>query len=170
MQTACWIIRILILYQEPDNGQGMKKMAFMNNRPGYHVKRAQYAVRHCMDQALGEVGLSMAQYALLSALEEQPDASNADLSRACFVTPQTMIVVLKDLEAAGIVTRQPHPQNRRVITTALTPAGRSKLSAAHRVVDGVEARMVIGMTPADRERLVELLEICYTNLADNRDG
>jgi DNA-binding MarR family transcriptional regulator len=145
-------------------------MASMKNRPGYHVKRAQHAVRHAMDQALDEVDLTMAQYALLSALEEQPDASNADLSRACFVTPQTMIEVLKGLEAAGLVTRRPHPQNRRVIMTALTPAGRSKLFAAHRVVDGVEARMVSGMTAADRERLVELLEICYTNLADDREG
>jgi DNA-binding MarR family transcriptional regulator len=146
------------------------KMQPMNKRLGYHVKRAQYAVRHCMDQALGMVDLTMAQYALLSALEEQPDASNADLSRACFVTPQTMIETLKDLEAAGLVTRRAHPQNRRVIMTSLTPSGQVKLATAHTVVDGVEARMVIGVTAADCERLSELLEICYTNLADDKDG
>lgn len=145
-------------------------MTFMNNRLGYHVKRAQHIVRTRMDGALREVDLTMAQYALLSTLEEQPDASNADLSRACFVTPQTMIEVLKDLEAAGMVIRQPHSKNRRMITTSLTPAGRSKLSMAHHVVDGVEARMVTGLTAADSERLVELLEICYTNLANDRAG
>lgn len=142
----------------------------MNKRLGYHVKRAQYALRSCMDKTLSEVGLSMAQYALLFALEERPDASNADLSRACFVTPQTMIVTLKGLESAGLVTRRPHEQNRRVITTALTPAGRAKLASAHTLVDGVEDRMLKGMTEADRRQLVELLETCTTNLATDKDG
>jgi len=142
----------------------------MNKRLGYHVKRAQYALRYAMDKALSEVGLTMAQYALLFALEERPDASNADLSRACFVTPQSMIVTLKGLESAGLISRRPHPQNRRVITTALTPAGRAKLASAHSVVDGVEDRMLKGMTESDHRRLVELLETCYTNLATDKDG
>lgn len=146
------------------------ELSLMNKQLGYHVKRAQFALRHSMDKALGEVGLTMAQYALLFALEERPDASNADLSRACFVTPQTMIVTLKGLESAGLITRRSHQQNRRVITTALTPAGRAKLASAHSVVDGVEDRMLKGMTESDHRRLVELLETCYTNLATDKDG
>jgi DNA-binding MarR family transcriptional regulator len=145
-------------------------LSIMKSRLGYDIKRAQYLLRHNLDKALREVGLTTAQYALLSALEGQPDASNADLSRACFVTPQTTIVTLKAMEAAGLITRLPHPQNRRIIMTALTPAGRGKLAAAETLVDEVEDRMAQGIEEDDRQRLAELLEVCYLNLADDENG
>jgi DNA-binding MarR family transcriptional regulator len=139
----------------------------MDRRAGYHLKRAQHVLRLCMDRALGDAGLTMAQYALLHALEEQPDASNADLARACFVTPQTMIETLKGLEAAGLVTRTRHSRDRRVITTALTTIGRAQLSAGFLEVDAVESRMVMGISAGDRAQLVRLLEAVTANLSDN---
>ena len=110
----------------------------------------------------------MAQYALLSALEAQPEASNADLARACFVAPQTMIEILRDLQKAGLITRQPHPQSRRIITTAFTLNGKSKLTEAHAAVDRVEARMQMGLTSEERRQLTVLLAKVCTNLTGEK--
>jgi DNA-binding MarR family transcriptional regulator len=43
-----------------------------------------------MAAALHEHNATVGQYALLTALDEEPGLSNADLARRAFVTPQTM--------------------------------------------------------------------------------
>jgi hypothetical protein len=50
---------------------------------GYLVKRVQQALRRRCDAALKPTGLSMAQYALLRALADHPEASAAELARRC---------------------------------------------------------------------------------------
>lgn len=45
----------------------------------YQLKRAQHALRLALDAELATVGVSLAQYAALAALKEQPEASNAAL-------------------------------------------------------------------------------------------
>ena len=58
--------------------------------PGYLLKRAQAALHAAMAAALHEHGATLAQYAVLTALDEEPGLSNAELARRAFVTPQTM--------------------------------------------------------------------------------
>jgi DNA-binding MarR family transcriptional regulator len=62
-----------------------------------------------MAQALDPHGLTVAQYAVLSALAEEPGLSNADLARRAFVTPQSMNKFLHDLEKQQFVVRQRTP-------------------------------------------------------------
>ena len=78
-------------------------------RPGYLLKRAQSALHAAMAAALREHSTTVSQYALLTALDEEPGLSNADLARRAFVTPQTMNQVLLELEEKQWVTRRPHP-------------------------------------------------------------
>ena len=68
------------------------------DRPGYLLKRAQAALHAGMAGALREHGATLAQYAVLTALDEEPGLSNAGLARRAFVTPQTMNQVLLELE------------------------------------------------------------------------
>ena len=70
---------------------------------GYLVKRVQISFRRRSDAALQAVGVSMAQYAVLRALADHPDASAAELARLCFVTRQSLGDVLTVLRAAGLV-------------------------------------------------------------------
>ena len=48
-----------------------------------------------MTTALRPHGASLPEYAVLTALAEEPGLSNADLARRAFVTPQTMKQVLQ---------------------------------------------------------------------------
>ena len=136
----------------------------MNEQVGYLIKRAQQALRLEMDNTLREQNLTTAQYATLSALETTPKASNAALARACFVTPQTMIEIIKNLEAAGFVSRQSHPEHGRIIQTILTENGRSKLATAHKTIDNIEGKMLQGITSEEQETLAILLQRCLANL------
>lgn len=136
----------------------------MTEKIGYLIKRAQQALRLEMDNELQHLNLTTAQYAALSALEQNPKASNAALARDCFVTPQTMIEIIKNLETAGFVSRQSHPEHGRIIQTMLTPDGRTKLATAHQVIDDIEETMLTGLSPSNRQTLTIHLQQCLTNL------
>lgn len=132
----------------------------VEDRVGYAMKRAQHALRTRMDEALRGVGLTTAQYAALSALDEAPGLSGAELARRGFVTPQTMNGVVANLEAAGFLTRRQDPAHGRVLRGYLTEAGRETLGVAHGLVREIESRMVAPLDGAERERLVVALRRC----------
>src|ERR1700739_2005101 len=97
---------------------------------GYLVKRVQQGLRRRCDTALRPTGLSMAQYAVLRALAEHPDASAAELARLCFVTRQSLQDVLAGLRQAGLVETADAPPRGRSRSLALTDRGAQPLHGA----------------------------------------
>lgn len=98
---------------------------------GYALKRAQQALRGHLDTQLRNIGLTTPQYSVLAGLEFSAGLSSAELARRAFVTPQTMQSIIATLERDGLIRRMAHPVHGRVLTTELTPDGRSALRAAH---------------------------------------
>ncbi len=132
---------------------------------GYLIKGVQQAIRQRIDDELRHLNLSISQYAALNALERSEQLSNAELARACFVTPQTMQQLVKGLEREGWIDRWPHPEHGRIIQTHLTEQGRAVLKKAHRLVEAIEETMVKGLSKLSRERLAVDLKQCQDNLA-----
>ena len=83
----------------------------------------------------GPHNLTVTQFAVLTALEEEPGLSNADLARRAFVTPQSMHVVLQELESRQLLVRRAHPQHHRVLQAELTEGGRRTLQEAADAID-----------------------------------
>ncbi|GAA2639176.1 MarR family winged helix-turn-helix transcriptional regulator [Streptomyces axinellae] len=122
---------------------------------GYRLKRAHAALRSAMDKALRAHELTVPQYSCLEILALRPDLSNAELARATFVTRQSMNVVLRGLQDAGLTTRPDTVDHGRARPVRLTDEGRRRLRAAQASVYAVEARMVRALPG---QRLAELLE------------
>jgi DNA-binding MarR family transcriptional regulator len=131
---------------------------------GYLVKRVQQALRRSCDTALRPTGLSMAQYAVLRALADHPEASAADLARLCFVTRQSLQDVLRGLRSAGLIVTADAPARGRARALQLSPLGRRRLKVSHAAVASVESAMLQGIPPATREKLSQLLIACAQNL------
>lgn len=129
----------------------------VRDRAGYLVKQLQQALRARMDDALRALDLSTAQYAVLSAIEEQPRSSGADLARRCFITPQSVNALLAGLEKRALIERTASKTHGRIIETALTKTGRARLMRAHDVVTGIEARMLEDLDKSERRQLTALL-------------
>lgn len=117
-----------------------------------------------MESALADLDLSLAQYAALHALGTVPGLSSAELARHSFVTPQTMNEVVQQLEAAGRVSRHPHPSHGRIRQVLLTARGRSVLAAATARVRAQEGRMIAGLSPTQQRQFSSWLQACSTNL------
>jgi len=135
---------------------------------GYLLKTAQQSLRLTMDTALRDLGITAPQYAVLTFLEEAPRLSSAELARRAFVTPQTMNRIVANLEAAGLIERDPHPQLGRVLQATISRRGHSLLAESRRRIAQVEARMVRDLSPAEQRQLANLLERCARALRPSR--
>lgn len=142
----------------------MDRVVTTESQAGYLLKRAQAGLHDAMAAVLARHDLTVAQYAVLAAVADEPGLSNADLARKSFVTPQTMNHLLRDLEDTGLVARSQHPRHGRVLQTRATTAGLRAAEAATDDVNGVEQRMLSGLTPTQRKRLAEALTSCITAL------
>ncbi|WP_188187131.1 MarR family winged helix-turn-helix transcriptional regulator [Nonomuraea sp. SYSU D8015] len=125
---------------------------------GYQLKRVQAALRAAMDGALRRHGLTTPQYACLELLGQRPGLSNAELARGAFVTRQSMNVVLRNLQEAGLVDRPSTAASGRALETRLTAAGERLLEAARADVTAIERRMTAFLTTAQAEALLIQLE------------
>lgn len=124
------------------------------NQLGYLVKRLQQALRNAMDQGLAGIGLTTAQYAVLYNLEQHAKASNAELARLCFVTPQTMIRIVADLECRDLLRRAPSSTHAAVLQAQLTTHGAALLREAQHEVEFILATMLAGVPESEIGHLV----------------
>ncbi|MFH9426473.1 MarR family winged helix-turn-helix transcriptional regulator [Streptomyces sp. NPDC017529] len=121
---------------------------------GYRLKRSAAALRGAMDRALREHDLTVPQYACLELLDQRPGLSNAELARGAFVTRQSMNVVLRGLQDAGLISRPRTTDHGRALPAHLTPEGGSRLEAARSVVYAIERQMIEAVP---ERRLADLL-------------
>ena len=108
----------------------------------YLLKRAELAVRGCMEVALAEFDLTPAQFLVLFRMRDRTDFSAAALAREIGVRPQTLITLIAPLERRGILEREPSPAHRRVLHNRLTPSGKKLLASALRVAGQIESELL----------------------------
>ena len=112
--------------------------------PGFLMWRAALAWQRDIAAALEPVGLTHSQFVLLACtqwLEEQGDgASQVMIAAQAGMDVKTASQVLRRLERAGLVSRQPDPKDARARIVTTTAAGREVgARATHLVEDADEA-------------------------------
>ncbi len=120
---------------------------------GYLLRQAAGAWRNRAERALGDIGVTQPQFSVLTMLAAYPGSSNADLARMAVLTPQTVNVIVANLEKAGAVTRSPHAVHGRIQQIELTEHGRSLLAQARTRIQTLERELRKGLS-ADDERAV----------------
>ena len=121
------------------------------------LKRAEQSMLRAKGAALKPAGLTLAQYVALDALDAEPGITAASLARACLVTPQAIMVVLKAMDDQGLIVRSPHPRHPNVLEVRLTAVGREALSNSRQLVAPVEQRLNDAIPPEDARTLKLLL-------------
>jgi DNA-binding MarR family transcriptional regulator len=124
---------------------------------GYQLKRVQAALRSAMDATLREHDLTTPQYVCLELLDQRPGLSNAELARDAFVTRQSMNVVLRNLQGAGLVTRPATASQGRALPLRLTEQGAARLKAARAGVLAIERRLTARLDVRETEVLLAQL-------------
>ncbi|MDH3614907.1 MAG: MarR family transcriptional regulator [Gammaproteobacteria bacterium] len=114
-----------------------------------------------LDNCLGAIrGISLAEYRLLQALGNAPNAqaSRVDLAQAVGLTPSGVTRALRPMEKLGIVSTVKSKRDARLAIAALTPAGRELLSDASVVVDDA-MKAVLKRAPKAVDQLDGLIDV-----------
>lgn len=116
-----------------------------------------------LDNSLGSIrGISLAEYRLLRALGDAPNAqaSRVDLAQAIGLTPSGVTRALRPMEKLGIVSTVKSKRDARLAIAALTPAGRELLSDASGVVDDAMKAILKRSTKAlaQMDELIDALD------------
>jgi DNA-binding MarR family transcriptional regulator len=126
-------------------------------RLGMLVKRAEQAMVRTKSAALKSVGLTPSQYVALFELDQQSGITAATLARACLVTPQAMMILLKTMEQQGLITRSAHPRHSNVLELHMTEVGREALHTARERIDPIERRVFGVFSPKEMAAFREFL-------------
>jgi DNA-binding MarR family transcriptional regulator len=110
----------------------------------YLLRQAQAATRLTIERTLTDLGVTPPQFAVLTMLNAYPGLSGADVARVALLTPQTVGVIIGNLERDGAIRKTPHPVHGRMLQWALTPRGSNLLGKCRRRVV-VERRLVGGL-------------------------
>src|SRR5207253_7911103 len=127
----------------PPPGQGKRgEQGYL----AYLLRQAQAATRLSMERALASLGVTPPQFAVLTMLKAYAGLSGADLARVALLTPQTVGVIIRNLERAGSIRKTAHPVHGRVLMWTLTDGGMALLGKCRRRVSAVERRLTEGLT------------------------
>jgi DNA-binding MarR family transcriptional regulator len=104
--------------------------------------------------------LTLSSYAALRVLEHQPNLSLAQLSRRCYVKPQTMTRIVAELERRGYVHRGPAEESERAMALTLTDDGRQAVREMSAEVDKIQSTLEQALGAEEVTQLNAMLRRC----------
>jgi DNA-binding MarR family transcriptional regulator len=107
----------------------------------YLLRQASAATRLSLDRALADLDVTLPQFSALVMIGSYDQLSSADLARLTLLTPQTVNIIVRNLEERGAVIRTPHAVHGRILVLAMTNEGKRLLSTCRKRADEVEARL-----------------------------
>lgn len=116
---------------------------------GYLLRQAHSAHRIRMEKALADTGMTLPQFSVLTMIAAYPGASGAALAQLSLLTPQTMSVIVANLEKARLIERRAHPEHGRIQEILTTALGNDVLDRCRQAVAPVEAALLAGLAPEE---------------------
>jgi len=128
-----------------------------------------------MTQALRALGLTGSRTHLLWELRQRGPVPQHILAAALKVTPRAITGLVDALVASGLVTREPHPNDRRATLVTLTPRGEMLTAQLKRDHEGLARALFAPMSPAQLDGfarglddVIERLQTHLTTTAASR--
>jgi DNA-binding MarR family transcriptional regulator len=112
----------------------------------YLLRQAQAATRLAMERALADLGVTPPQFIVLTMLKAYPGLSGADVARVALLTPQTVGVIIRNLERDGAIRKAPHPVHGRVLQWTVTRRGGTLLDKCRRHARALDRRLAAGLS------------------------
>jgi DNA-binding MarR family transcriptional regulator len=126
-------------------------VGFLLSQVGIHASRS-------FAQRLSVLDLHPPLFRVLNVVDAAEGLSQQAIGEAIHAPASRMVAIVDELERRGLIERRPHPGDRRVRALYLTDDGRELLAKGRAIAAEHEAVLTQGMSKADRERLVALLQ------------
>lgn len=124
------------------------------------LRRCWFGLNQQFRRRIAPVGLTPDQFTTLRWLAENDPAgmTQRDLGRLMSSDPNTITSILKRMEAAGLVRRSPHPEDRRANCIRITETGCELLARARAHARALQDAALSAIPPEKREEFLEHLD------------
>ena len=139
----------------------------METKGGYLISRIKQTGSRLFDRMLAEADVDAfngAQGRILYVLWQEDGITISQLSAKTSLANTTLTSMLDRMEAAGLVSRFPAPNDRRALLIRLTEKARSLQGEYDRLSDQMNALYYKGFTPKEIQTLEGYLERILSNL------
>ncbi len=109
-------------------------------------------------EQLDRYSLTPPQFSVLAFLWQEDGLSQADLSTKTHIDRTTIGGLIDRLEKDGLVTRLPHPVDRRAYRICLTGRGQSLEKELCELACSVQERFIARISHEERATLLQLLQ------------
>src|SRR5712691_5591592 len=103
------------------------------------------------------LGMRLKQFMLLGYVRDHPAVSQQELETALLIDANGVVLLLNELEAAGLSVRRRDPQDRRRHMVELTASGRVAVERAEKARESLEDEILADFSPEERASLRKLL-------------
>ena len=134
----------------------------------YLLRQSQAATRLTLERRLADLGITPPQFAVLTMLRAYPGLSGADLARVALLTPQTVGVIIRNLERDCAIKKKPHPVHGRMLQWMLTRRGGALLDQCRRPVRALERRLIAGLSASAQATVRRWLSKIAADLQQDR--
>lgn len=134
----------------------------------YLLRQAQAAARLSMERALADLGVTPPQFVVLTMLRAYPGLSGAELARVALLTPQTVGVIIRNLERDGAIEKTSHPVHGRMLQWTLTRRGTRRLESCRRRALALERRLAAGLNAKSQAMVRRWLAKIATDLQESQ--
>lgn len=132
----------------------------------FNINDVARLLRTYADQRARDFGMTRAQWAVLSRIENAEGLKQIELADTLDLQPITLTRLIDRLCDSGLIERRSDPDDRRVKRLYLTPAAGPVLDGLARIGKDLMAAALEGIEPAARERLLAQLLVIKSNLRD----
>jgi DNA-binding MarR family transcriptional regulator len=131
---------------------------------GFHLRMANVAIYQDYSAAMGDIGLTQKQFAVLELIAANPRVSQIDIANQLSMDRATMMALVNRLESRDLLERQPSPVDRRRQELLLTEAGVEILKQARSIQKEHELRFTSRFSPQELEDFIRALKRIYADI------
>lgn len=143
-----------------------ERLGRMFDRPGFLLRRAHQISAGVFEEECSEIGLTQAQFAVLTVLAATPGTDQSSLARASGYDKVTVMYILRGFFERGLVTKAAKPRKQRVMELSLTKDGQRLLELAQIPTERAFASLMSPFTDTQQKQFIKLLKILTTSLGD----
>ena len=147
----------------PDELLAASASAAVFHSVGFLLSQLGYAVNRRFRSELEELSLEPRHFGLMRSIEAA-NLSQQALGERLQIPASSVVALLDQLEAKGLVRRRLDPTDRRVRLVELSEAGRAVLERAMEIAIGIESTICLGYDWEQREALIADLQKLARNL------
>jgi DNA-binding MarR family transcriptional regulator len=126
---------------------------------------AKHALALASATAFARHGVYEGQQFVLRTLWREDGLSPGEVARRLGLATPTITRAATRMEAAGLLRREPHPDDRRVVRLRLTDRGRALEKVIDAEMEQLTDRALASLTAAERDALIGALELVRRNLS-----